>query len=82
MKFSNDVMTTPQMIKMGFTRRFLERAFRVPGQNFAWRQSRTPKSQIMWDTEKFDRWLEDEKRIQRIEREEKDGWAYQVSNVK
>lgn len=44
MKFPKAVMTNQELMKMGFPRRFLERAYNAPGQNFAWREGGTSRS--------------------------------------
>ena len=68
MKFPKAVMTNQELIKIGFPRRFLERAYNAPGQNFAWREGGTSRSQKLFDTERFGKWLEEQKRLERTAR--------------
>ncbi|HJA92093.1 MAG TPA: hypothetical protein H9717_03055 [Candidatus Eisenbergiella merdipullorum] len=68
MKFPKPVMTNQELMRMGFPRRFLERAYSAPGQTFAWREGVTNKSQKLFDTDKFGKWLDEQIRLERTAR--------------
>lgn len=57
MKYAHPVMSKKELIGMGFTRAYLDRAIAVPGQTFAWRLNPANKSSpVLFDTEAFERW--------------------------
>lgn len=66
MEYPKEIMTIPELKKMGFTRTYLDRAFRSNSNDFATRV--TPgksKSPIMFDTAKFEAWRQREIRAQK-----------------
>lgn len=57
MEYPKKVMNKKELLDMGFTRSYLDRAISVPGQTFAWRMNPANKSSpMMFDTQKFDQW--------------------------
>lgn len=57
MTYAKPVMTASELRKMGFTREIIEKAFREPGQTFAWKVDPFKRnSPIMIDTEGFEKW--------------------------
>ncbi|WP_153922154.1 hypothetical protein [Faecalicatena contorta] len=66
MTFPKQIMTIPELMQMGFSRRDLERYFRLPGQRFAWRKNSVSnvRGHILFDTELFEKHLEKEKNMQ------------------
>lgn len=57
MEYPSKVMKISELIKMGFTREMLMNAYRVKGQNFAWKMNPGRKtSKIMFDTTEFEKW--------------------------
>ncbi len=51
MDYPKPVMKKTELKKMGFDDAFLDRAFRVKGQTFAWKSTNKPNSPILFDTE-------------------------------
>ncbi len=49
-------MTKAELIKMGFTNDFLDRAFKHKGQKFAWRAGASEKCNMLFDTAEFDKY--------------------------
>ncbi|GAA0267547.1 hypothetical protein GCM10008922_27920 [Faecalicatena contorta] len=66
MTFPKQIMTIPELMEMGFSRRELERYFRLPGQKYAWRKNPAAnvRGHIRFDTELFEKHLEKEKNMQ------------------
>ena len=66
MTFTKPIMTIPELMKLGFSRKDLERYFRLPGQKFAWRKNplANVRGHIVFDTELFEKHLEKEKSMQ------------------
>lgn len=58
MKYRLPVMRQQALHKeMGFPMAYLNRAYRAPGQDFAWKMNAAkPNSPIIFDTEKFEKW--------------------------
>lgn len=57
MTYAKPVMTASELKKMGFTREILTKAFKDPGQTFAWKVNPFKRnSPIMVDTEGFEKW--------------------------
>lgn len=66
MDYPKAIMTRPELMKMGFTREYLDRAFRSNGNNFASRISPgKEKSTIFFDTAGFEAWRQKEIKAQR-----------------
>lgn len=66
MEYPKAIMTRPELMKMGFTREYLDRAFRSNGNNFATRTDpRKGKSPILFDTAGFEAWRQKEIKAQR-----------------
>ena len=55
MKYDKPIMRMSELVKMGFSRSFLDEAYRERGQDFA---QKGPKSNspIFFDTERFEKW--------------------------
>ena len=57
MEYPKEIMRITELVKMGFSRRMLIRAFRTPGQTFAWRNNPlSSSSTIMFSTSGFEKW--------------------------
>lgn len=57
MKYPKPVMHKTELLDMGFTRTYLDRAIAAPGQTFAWPINPANKSSpVLFDTEGFERW--------------------------
>lgn len=57
MEYQKPVMSKKELLGMGFTRAYLDRAIASPGQTFAWQTNPANKhSPVMFDTQKFDQW--------------------------
>ena len=57
MEYKKPVMSFQELRGMGFTRKYLERAYHSPANTFAFKVSpEKPKSKIMFDTEGFEKW--------------------------
>ena len=57
MEYLKPVMSKQELLGMGFTRAYLDRAIASPGQTFAWQTNPANKhSPVMFDTQKFDQW--------------------------
>lgn len=56
MKYPKPVMNKSELVKMGFSEPFLERAFHKRGQTFAWKSGNTKQSQVLFDTEEFEKY--------------------------
>ena len=71
MTFPKQLMTIPELIKMGFTRRELENRYHEKGQNYAWRRNSksSVRGHIVFDTELFKQALDEEKEMQAKARE-------------
>lgn len=71
MTFPKEIMTLPELMEMGFTRKDLTRYFHKPGQKYAWRKNSASnvRGHIIFDTEIFNKELEREKEIQARVRE-------------
>lgn len=57
MKYPKPVMTTSELVKMGFSASLLRKMLREPGQKFAFRYN-PPNGNIYWDTEKLQKRIE------------------------
>ncbi|WP_333813707.1 hypothetical protein [Muricomes intestini] len=71
MTFPKQLMTIPELIKMGFTRRELENRYHEKGQDYAWRRNSksSVRGHIVFDTELFGQEIEAEKEMQSRVRE-------------
>lgn len=66
-KYEKPVMTMTQLLRMGFTRVMLDRAFNYPNQTFAWRADPSKRgSTKMFDTAGFERWRQEQAKLERI----------------
>lgn len=66
MEYPKQVMRTSELVKMGFTRGYLDRAFHFPGQTFAWTETPGARtSPRMFDTTGFERWRREQQKIER-----------------
>jgi hypothetical protein len=69
MKYPKEIMRATELVKMGFSRRMLMRAFNVPKQTFAWRNNPLSKSStIMFSTTEFEKYRLELVKISKIER--------------
>lgn len=66
MTFPKAIMTVPELMQMGFTRKDLTRYFNKPGQKYAWRKNPASNVRgcIIFDTELFNKELERQKEMQ------------------
>lgn len=55
MEYPKPVMKMGELVKMGFTRSFLDEAYRERGQDFAQKGAKK-NSPIFFDTELFEKW--------------------------
>ena len=71
MKFPKQLMSIPELMKMGFTRRELENRYHTKGQRYAWRRNTksSVRGHIVFDTELFGQEIEAEKEMQSRVRE-------------
>ena len=66
MEYPKPIMTTSELKELGFTRTYLERAYRSPTNNFAAKMDPTKKkSTIMFDTAGFEAWRQKEIKAQK-----------------
>lgn len=66
MKYAKQVMKKSELLKMGFSSALLDKAYMDRNQSFAWKIDPSKKnSPIEFDTDGFNRWLENHKRIDR-----------------
>lgn len=75
MTFPKQIMTIPELMEMGFTRKDLQRYYRKPGQRYAWRKNPAShrNGHIVFDTELLEKELEKEKDVQAKARERRTG---------
>ena len=71
MTFEKQIMSIPELMKMGWTRKDLESYYRKKGQRYAWRKNSESnvRGHIVFDTELFGQAIEREKEIQAKVRE-------------
>ena len=69
--FSKQIMSIPELMEMGWTRKDLESYYRRKGQRYAWRKNSKSniRGHIVFDTELFGQAIEREKEIQAKVRE-------------
>lgn len=66
MKYSKPIMSRSELIKMGFPREYLDRAYRSKANNFASKMNPTARnSPILFDTELFEVWRQREIKAQK-----------------
>ena len=59
MEYPKPFMGKKELIQMGLTREYLNRAIATPGQTFAFKQNPTKKtSPYIFDTQGFEKWRE------------------------
>lgn len=63
MDYEKRVMKLTELEKVGFSRRFLLKAYRRKGQSYAWKMSPAPNSPILFDTEKFEKWRKSQTKV-------------------
>ena len=71
MTFEKQLMSIPELMEMGWTRKDLESYYRKKGQRYAWRKNSKSnvRGHIIFDTELFGQAIEREKEIQAKVRE-------------
>ena len=69
--FEKQLMSIPELMEMGWTRKDLESYYRKKGQRYAWRKNSKSnvRGRIIFDTELFGQAIEREKEIQAKVRE-------------
>lgn len=66
MEYPKPIMSRPELLRMGFSRLTLDRAYHSKGNNFAWKKDPAkPRSHIMFDTVEFEKWRQKEIKAQR-----------------
>lgn len=66
-KYPKPVMTMTELRKMGFTRGFLDRAYKFPGQMFSWKSDPFREGSVkMFDTAAFEKWRQEQMKLERI----------------
>lgn len=63
MDYEKRVMKLTELEKVGFSRRFLLKAYRRKGQSYAWKMSAASNSPILFDTEKFEKWRKSQTKV-------------------
>ena len=65
MKYPSDMMKTAELVKLGFPKRYLLRAYRSRGQTFATKMNPAKRnSPIIFNTEGLDQWMQQEIKAQ------------------
>ncbi len=66
MEYPKQIMSRPELIRMGFSRLTLDRAYHSKSNNFAWKKDPAKaRSHIMFDTVEFEKWRQKEIKAQR-----------------
>ena len=68
------IMSRSELIKMGFTEKYLIRAFSSPGQTFAWQDDpAVQNSKFFYDTEGLEEWRQKDIKLQQKVRKQRAG---------
>lgn len=56
-EYEKPIMSRQELIKMGYQKEFLDKAYRHPGQNFAFKSGNGSRCSIMFKTAEFDNYV-------------------------
>ena len=74
MEYPKKIMSRSELMKMGFTEKYLIRAFVSPGQTFAWQDDpAVQNSKFFYDTEGLEDWRQKDIKLQQKARKQKVG---------
>lgn len=74
MEYPKKIMSRSELIKMGFTEKYLIRAFSSPGQTFAWQDDpAVQNSKFFYDTEGLEEWRQKDIKNQQKVRKQRAG---------
>lgn len=68
MKFPKQVMTTKELMGMGFSIRYLHGLIHIPGQKMVWRADpKVPNSKMLFDTEELSKYIDKCREAERVD---------------